>query len=472
MRNKLIVALVLVLQVVFFSKLFSQYLPTYNLDGELNADGQKLTLMFRISEVDGKLNTLLFVPEQLLYKYATTKTELIGDSIIIEIKSLDAVYRGIIDYQENMARGYFMQQGLSFTLDLNFVDSHEAVLFERYQEPEPPFTYHSEEHIIRDNKVNIGISGTLSLPNKIDKFPLVILITGSGPQDRNQTIAGHKPFLVIADYLTKNGIAVFRYDERGVGKSNGNFAAATSADFTYDVLNIVKYFKIHPNVDSKRIGLIGHSEGGLVAMKAAARNKRDIAYIISLAGPKVSGIDLLQKQMKDILTAQGMDSALVCTALKFQKEAFEISLKTKEMVELRKALVDLQNRYTENYTDEEIALLGLNQRNINSQVMSLSSAWMKYFLKTNPQVYLKKLKCPVLAVFGSNDIQVNANINAEAFEEVMSSKKNQIYQTKILKDLNHLFQSSNTGEIKEYLLIDQTISPDVLKIMEEFIKTH
>ncbi len=455
----------------FFNPSYGSELPSYNLDGKLNAAGQKLTLMIRIEENGDLLISKLYVPEQLLFAHQSSNTQIIEDSLIIEFRSIGAVYKGFINYPEYKLEGIYTQGGMDFDLVMDFIPDDEANMFRRPQEPKPPFTYYEQEHLIRDNRVNVAISGTLSLPNKIDKFPLVIMITGSGPQDRNQTIAGHKPFLVISDYLTRNGIAVFRYDERGVGKSTGNFNEATSADFTYDVLNIVKYFKVHENIDNNRIGLIGHSEGGLVAMKAAAQNRRDIAFIISLAGPGVNSVDLLQKQMYDLLTVAGKSEEIIEKSMAYQRKAFYLALKSKDMVDLRQRLTELNEEFSEGLSEEKIAELGLNQQGLNSSVMQLSSPWIKYFLKQNPEDYLNRLRCSVLAIFGDKDLQVNAENNHKAMEEILSSKRNQRFEVYTMPDLNHLFQTAQTGNIDEYLLLEESFSPKVMEMIKDFIKT-
>jgi uncharacterized protein len=469
MKTRFLIIIALI-QYIFISISYGTELPTYNLDGKLNASGQELTLMIRIEEKGKMLISKLYVPEQLLFAHQASSTEIIEDTLIIEFKSIGAMYKGFINYPDYKLEGIYTQGGVYFELIMDFIPDSEAIMFKRPQEPKPPFTYYEQEHLIRDNRVNIALSGMLSLPNKIGKFPLVILITGSGPQDRNQTIAGHKPFLVISDYLTRNGIAVFRYDERGVGKSTGKFNDATSADFTYDVLNIVKYFRVHENIDNNRIGLIGHSEGGLVAMKAAAENKKDIAFIISLAGPAVNSVDLLQKQMYELLRVAGKSEEMIEKSIDYQGKAFDIALKSKDMSDLRQRLTELNEEFSEGLSDEEISELGLNQHGLNSSVMQLSSPWIKYFLKQNPEDYLIKLKCPVLAIFGDKDLQVNAEQNHKTMEEILSSKRNQKYEVYTMQGLNHLMQTAQTGNIEEYLLIEESFSVGVMEMMKNFIK--
>lgn len=470
MKSNLLKAIFFI-AVVFlsFNYIYSQKLPTNNLDGILVVDNQELNIMYRIEEKGEKMVANLFVPEQLLFAHKSSNVIVTEDILIIEIKSIGAEFRGKIDYEELVVRGKHIQGGEEFELDLKFIPDENAVHFNRPQEPKEPFHYLLQDHIIRDNRKNVAISGTLSLPNNIDKFPLVILITGSGPQDRNQTIAGHKPFLVISDYLTRNGIAVFRYDERGVGKSTGSFSDATTADFTYDVLNIVKYFKVHQNINSDKIGLIGHSEGGLVAMKAAAKNRRDIAFIVSLAGPAVNSQDLLQKQLEDILRVDGKDDDFINLQLQYQRQLFDITLKSKDMAEFRQNLIKLQEEFAENLTEEQVKEMGFSQRNINATVMQMYSPWMRFFLDIEPERHLRRLRCPVLALFGGKDMQVNSCINHRKIEEILADKRNQKYQIHTFPELNHLFQTAETGAINEYVLIEETFSPKALKKIKDFI---
>ncbi len=468
-------SVILFITILLFSSVSnSQFLPTLSLNGKLISGGQELTIMYRFTETGEGLKAKLYVPEQLLFGFSASKAELTGDLLRIEIDRLDAAYIGTVDYYNGIVEGKHIQQGVEYDLNLEFVSDEDAVQFNRPQEPKEPFDYVIQEHLIRDNRTNVGINGTLTLPNKLDKFPLVILIHGSGPQDRNQTIAGHKPFLVIADYLTKKGIAVFRYDKRGVGKSSGNYNDATSEDFANDVLSIIRYFKIHKNIDTRKIGLIGHSEGGLIAMKVAARNRRDIAFIISLAGQGVNGAELLQQQMKDILISQGKREEYINKSMMYQKALFALALESNNMTEMREGIIELQEKYQEKFSEklseEELEEMGIAEKYINQTIMQISSKWMKYYLQVNPEEYLDRLRCPVLAIYGGKDLQVNAEINSKAIQDILSEKRRQYYELHVLEDLNHLLQTAETGNISEYLLIEETISPEVLKLMREFIK--
>ncbi|WP_452222907.1 alpha/beta hydrolase family protein [Lacinutrix chionoecetis] len=338
----------------------------------------------------------------------------------------------------------------------------------RPQEPKEPFNYTTEDVTFLNTKANnIELSGTLTLPNNIKKPTVAILISGSGPQDRNEALAGHKPFLVLADYLTNNGIAVLRYDDRGTAKSKGDFMSATTLDFATDAEAAVAYLKTRKNIDASKIGLIGHSEGGLIAPIVASNNK-DVAYIVLLAGTGVDGKVILETQTRRAAELAGapkvaLDENEKLTNIIYgavqNNDDFE-SIKAEISSELKKYKADNPTaQYAPLITDEFI----------EQQSNAIKSAWLQTFIKTNPQVYLEQTECPVLAINGSKDFQVLADLNLNAIESALEKGGNKDYTIKKLEGLNHLFQTAETGAAQEYATIEETFSPIALAVIKDWI---
>ncbi len=274
----------------------------------------------------------------------------------------------------------------------------------------------------------------------------------------------------MADYLTRNGIAVFRYDDRGVFESTGDIMNSTTYDFMTDAYTVIKFFESNPNIDNKMIGVAGHSEGGIIAMMLAAKYPKNVDFIISMAGPGVDSKTLLQKQIADISRASGIDEESIEILNGMQLELMNYAENAKDLVELRKEITSLYEKYGKMFSEEKREEYGLNQSGINRAVMQFSYPWMKYFLSINPDDYLKKVKCPVLALNGTKDIQVDADINLLAIEKSLSDGKCKYYKVEKLEGLNHLFQLADKGTVEEYFTIQQSFAEEPLVLIKDFIK--
>ncbi|MDD4149430.1 MAG: alpha/beta fold hydrolase [Bacteroidales bacterium] len=442
---------------------------TIYLQGNIETRAAPLEVIFIIDHSNEDKNTSMYVPKQFIYDMQA-QTKLIEDSIIITIKNLKAEYTGVWNDTAQTYVGSWKQGNQNIAVGFNKIKKTELSFLERPQTPQPPFAYIEKTICIENKKGNSTLCGTLTLPDNQNQHKLVILITGSGAQDRNEEIAGHQPFKVIADYLTNQNIAVFRYDDRGVGESKGNFSNATTYDFMTDAYTVVNYFKDYPNIDAQSIGVIGHSEGGMIAMMLAAKYPKDIAYIISLAGPAINIKSLMLKQSEEINRAAGINESDILLIREINSKSFDIAIKSKDISSLRKQIEDLFESYSTNLTQEQKEELMLNQRGINLAVMQLSSDWMKYFLAFEPAKYLRKIKCPILALNGTKDIQVDCDENIEAFTNNINPKKCKTLETQKMKGLNHLFQTAENGTVEEYFYISETFSVETLKIIADFIE--
>ena len=331
----------------------------------------------------------------------------------------------------------------------------------RPQEPIKPYPYYSQDITFENNKAGISLAGTLSLPSKEGVFPVVILISGSGPQNRDEELLGHKPFLVLSDFLTRNGIAVLRYDDRGTALSKGDFKTATSADFATDVESAIAYLKTRKEINTKNIGLIGHSEGGLIAPMVASKSK-DVAFIVLLAGTGIQGDRLLLLQQKLIGKASGISDDDLQKSKLTNRKVFDIVNKSSNLEKLN---LDLTNYIKQTLKDNLNTgkPVGMSDDEfVNLQVKQIANPWMQYFIKYNPAPTLEMVKCPVLAINGEKDLQVPPKENLEAIKSALSKGGNKKVTTKVLPNLNHLFQECKTGSPDEYATIEQTFSPTAL----------
>ena len=430
-------------------------------------NSMQLTVVFNLTiDENGNYSSTLDSPDQGAMGIPTESTAINGDSILIKIPVVQGNYKGKIFYDEMKIDGKWTQGGMSLNLALNKVDKIEMP--KRPQEPKEPFPYNTEEVLFDNSKDNVVLAGTLTFPKEGENFPAVILITGSGGQDRNEEIFNHKPFWVIADYLTRNGIAVLRFDDRGIAQSTGDHSKATSEDFARDVLAGVEFLKERKEIEKTKIGLIGHSEGGVIAPLAAVQSN-DVAFIIMMAGLGIPGDSILYLQGELIQRAEGTSEEEIQKSLKTQREVFSIIKNTPDQ-DIEKVLRDKFNAEYQIMTEEEKAKLGDPEVYINMQLKTLTSPWFKYFLRFDPVPVLEKVKCPVLAINGEKDLQVPPKENLSAIKSALEKGGNKNIEVVELKGLNHLFQTSETGKISEYGQIEETISPLALQTMLEWIK--
>ena len=433
-------------------------------NGVLQLPGADLHVVFNVSQNEqGAYIATMDSPDQGVNGIPVTKTTFVDKVITFELTPMKITYTGTIEKEEIF--GTFIQGGHEFSLNL---DRNQVAKIElnRPQEPKAPFPYNSEEVKFKNSVDDVTLAGTLTLPKGKGKFPVVVLITGSGPQDRNEEIMGHKPFLVIADYLTRNGIAVLRYDDRGIAESTGKFDDANSEDFSNDVEAAVEYLKTRKDIHKSQIGLIGHSEGGLIAPMVAIRNK-DVAYLVLLAGTGVKGSEILLSQQKAIFKESGLTDEEATQRISTTAVLFNI-ISTSESNHLDRDLND--------YIEKLVALQGGETQDMSTreyiemQLQEISTPWMCYFIKHDPAPVLSKVKVPVLALNGGKDIQVQPKLNLPAIQKALAAGGNKKVTIKEYPNLNHLFQEATTGFPDEYFKIEQTFSPEVLKDMSDWIK--
>lgn len=315
---------------------------------------------------------------------------------------------------------------------------------------------------------SVHIFGTLTMPEKGSKFPAVILITGSGTQDRDVTLFGHKPFKVIAEYLSARGFAVLRVDDRGAGKTTlgKNFKTVTSADFAKDVKSGIDYLTTRTEINRKKIGIIGHSEGGMIAPMVANITK-EVAYIVSLAGSGVSGKLVAGNQIKTILLKKGEDSLFVKEQVAFNDKLIDVIASDDEQKIKEEKMRQVLGSLSEEFKTKN-KILGNEDVFIKSQLKNVIP-WVKFFMKHDPADDWKKIKCPVLILNGTKDTQVDVDLHLPAIENALEMAKNKHYKIVRLNGLNHLFQHANTGLVDEYAKIKEDFAPEALQIMGDWL---
>lgn len=439
--------------------------------GVLKVGGIELRLVIKVSKTAGDQYTAtLDSPDQGAKDIPASLVSFINGDVKIEVKVILGAFTGKMS-DDNTITGEWKQGGAALPLIMKRV-AKEPEAPRRPQEPQKPYPYRDEEVSYDNVKAGIKLAGTLTLPNSAGPFPAAILISGSGPQDRNEALLGHKPFLVLADYLTRQGIAVLRFDDRGAGKSTGEFAKATSADFATDVLAGVEYLKTRKEINPKQIGLIGHSEGGLIAPMVAAQSS-EVAFIILMAGPGITGEEILYFQGALIARANGAMETAIAKNLALQKKMFAVLKAEKDDAAAERKLQPLWAQALAAMTDDEKKALEVTGASPDSlfkiQAKQLLSPWFRYFLFYNPQSTLQKVKCPVLAINGEKDLQIPPKENLAAIEKALKAGGNKNFTAKELPGLNHLFQTAQTGAPAEYAKIEETISPAALQTMGDWI---
>ena len=433
--------------------------------GNLEAAGTTLRLVYKLKLNDrDSLMATMDSPDQGASNVPLGRVVARNDSLIIHAPLLMGVYKGSIK-NDSTINGTWTQRGNRYTLDLKKISG--PLKNNRPQEPKAPFPYTSEEVRFPNSKFNIFLAGTLTIPQGKGPFPAVILITGSGPQNRDEALMGHKPFLVIADWLTRNGIAVLRYDDRGVAKSQGVYSMATSADLATDAEAALSFLKTDSRINPGMTGLMGHSEGGLIAPIVASTNP-GVAFIVSLAGPGVTGEEIVLKQNADISRISGLTEEKINDANDINRQLYEV---IKSESDNQKAEDKVLETYRKILTDKKMATDDIEQAagNLQRTFGAKTYTWFRYFLATDPATFWKKVKCPVLALNGEKDLQVSADLNLPAISNALKSSGNNNCTTIRLPGLNHLFQHCTTGLPAEYSKIEETFSPEALKIISDWI---
>jgi uncharacterized protein len=423
--------------------------------GSLDTGAVKLRVVFHILNTEDGLTATMDSPDQGMKDLSASSVTRNGASLKIEAKGIGGVFEGTIAADQSSIDGNWSQGGSSLPLLLKRVKDQAELELKRPQVPKKPYPYREEEVTYANRTQNVTLAATFTIPQGKGPFAAVLLITGSGPQDRDESLLGHKPFLILSDYLTRHGIAVLRADDRGTGKSTGVFSGATTADFSTDTEAGVAYLKTRPEVDPHKIGLIGHSEGGVIAPMVAARNK-DVAFIVMMAGTGVTGDQILPAQAEAIAVASGTNPDEAAKNAAKEKEMLTLVETEKDQSVLEK---ELKEKMAGDVPDAQIGM----------QILQITSPWFRYFLTYDTASALRKVTCPVLAINGSLDKQVLPDQNLPAIRKALDEAGNKRVEIDELPGLNHLFQTAKTGAPTEYAEIEETMSPVALEKITSWI---
>lgn len=443
-------------------------------EGKLNV-GVELRIVFHFTKnPDGTYKATMDSPDQNAKDIPCSKVTISGDSVITEISIAQATYKAIV-LNDSTISGKFEQLGASLPLTLNHVEKL-SVPAARKQTPHPPFDYNSEDVEYNNADSSIHFGATFTYPKTGGPFTSAILITGSGQQDRDETLFNHKPFAVIADYLTKNGYAVLRVDDRAVGKTSfGDVTKATSADFAKDVEAGLTYLNTRKEVDKKKIGLIGHSEGGLIADIVGSANK-NVSFIVMLAGPGVDGAAVLAGQTEAILIASGASKEVAAAYKSFYEKVISNSKEKDTALAISKSMDDYM-RWKKTTDPKIVDTLEMKNdaevsKAIRQMIKQFSVPWFRYFLETNPADYIRQLQCKVLVLNGSKDVQVLPEQNLAAIKNALQKSKSKKFETIELPGLNHLFQHCNACTIQEYGQLEETFATEALEIILKWLNKN
>jgi pimeloyl-ACP methyl ester carboxylesterase len=424
------------------------------------------TLVFTFKkQAGGKLVARIDLPElrrQQNFSIVTAK----DTKVEIREFGLNSVFEAEVTADGARLEGKVLMGGSWRPLQLTRIK--EMPELRRPQEPTKPYPYDEEEVVFTSARSKIRFAGTLTRPRgDRGPYPAVLLMSGSGPDDRNYTAAGHYPFLVLADYLTRRGIAVLRVDDRGVGKSAGVYSQATTADLADDAEAAVAFLNGRKDIDARRIGLIGHSDGALGAALLASRGP-DIAFVVMLAGRGVSGEQVMLRQTELGLKALGANAPLVRWNMAAQRRVIEVVKREPDAARAQKLLLQLYDDINAELTDETRAQMGVPST-FKLRGQAGSTSWLHYFLTVDPRPTLAKLRCPVLALNGDKDVIVSSKDNLPAIETALKAGGNRDITVAELPGLNHLFQTCKVGAPAEYFLIEETIAPAVLQQVGDWI---
>lgn len=461
---------------LFFTSIQAQSI-TGSWQGAIVVRDNQIHINFHIRKDSSGYIATMDSPDQKAYGIICNDTRLADDSLKISIALVKGGYQGKWNRADQID-GFLLQGPIKMPLKLTRMKdgdlTKDPAAADKPQTPHPPFPYLTEEVGYENKQEAVHLSGTFTKPAIGTNFPVVLLITGSGPQDRDESIGKHKPFAVIADYLTRQGIAVLRVDDRGVGKSTGDFSQATSADFATDVLAGIDYLKTRTDINPKKIGLIGHSEGGIIAPYVAAGSK-DIAFIILLAGPVTGGKQTMYYQAVEkplaALSAADRDAyGQLYTKMFAIALDSQIAKRVPEFVKTtymnwKKTQPDSILTHLIHGTDEQVISQFSNGFGI------FTRPWWRFFLSYDPAKNFASLQIPVLAFYGEKDEQVDPVANMALINQLKKNNKQSRITVVEIPGVNHLFQHcKKCGSVQEYLDLDETFDTGTLSIMGQWIK--
>jgi len=427
--------------------------------GTLSVPDGEFRVVFNLRrEHDGTLTGTMDSPDQGATGIRLSEVVRDADTLRIGVRAIAGQFAGVIQDDRQSIDGQWAQGPARLSLTLRRTDAAPAI--ERPQEPVEPLPYRERtvDFVARDGT---KLAGTITLPEGGGPHPAVLLVAGAGAQDRDASVAGHRPFRVWADALTRVGFAVLRYDERGVGASGGTPTGHTTAELSVDAEAAMDALAGHPGVDASQLALIGHSEGGTIATMVTNRDDR-VGALVLLATPALSGDEILSDQLDIRADANGVDERTRAMQRGTQDRIFEAirsNPDSSQMAsELRRIMIDTRGIQGEDLIQQEI------QR--------LTAPWLRSFIRYNPAPALRSVDEPVLAVYGTKDTQLKPAKNREALQEALAASPSPDVTVREMDGLNHLLQPATSGRPGEYGRIKWTVSPNVLSLVTDWLQNH
>ena len=425
--------------------------------GDLKAQGMELRVVFHVEQGDDGLTATMDSPDQGATGIPVSRVSVAGDSVTFAVDRIGGTYEGALADDGAEIEGQWTQGGRSFPLTLTPASEADTAPPPRPQHPEPPSPYVADSVTFRNESAGLTLAGTLTRPEDDGPHPAVVLVSGSGPQDRNSEVFNHKLFHVLADHLTRRGIAVLRYDERGVGASEGTFDGATSEDFATDVAAAVRFLRSRSEIDADAVGLLGMSEGGLVAPMVHTQFE-PVDFLVLMAGPSVPGYDILVEQGAKMASAQGAPPSVVDSLRTMQRQIMSAVRTASDSAEVANQVRSILNTR------------GLPDAQVQSQIEQMTSPWFRFFVRYDPAPTLRQVEVPILALYGSKDLQVPPEQNAGPMRTALRESPSRDATVRVLDGLNHLFQPAETGLPTEYAQIETTMAPRALQAVSSWIR--
>ncbi|MEZ6095077.1 MAG: alpha/beta hydrolase [Pirellulaceae bacterium] len=439
--------------------------------GALKIGAVDAVMQFRVvrSDDDSRPNVFFDSVSEGRTGFEATMT-MEDDRLVFDVPAIKLSYRGTLNADRTEADGTWSQGGRELPLKLKRrTEAEPEDTPNRPQYPKEPLPYDSEEVTFENTADDVSLSGTLTLPRTSGPHPAVVLISGSGQQDRDESWMGHKPFLVLADHLTRKGIAVLRFDDRGIGKSTGDYLNATTEDLSRDTEAAFDFLKADHRIETDAIGLIGHSEGGLIGPMVAQRND-DVAFVVLLAGTGVPGREISLSQSEILAKSLNLPDDAIALQQTLNKNLLDAVITHELGEDLDEAINVVVDEFVATLPEQEQDVAGETVRKtVASQKPTLNRKWMKYFLAYDPAVTLSNLNCPILALQGLKDTQVIAGLNLPAIRAALKNNRHSISSVIEFPEMNHLFQRCETGMMNEYSKIEETIDEEVLEEVSNWI---
>jgi pimeloyl-ACP methyl ester carboxylesterase len=458
----------LVLMICFPGRLQAQSKFEGFWTGGIAVLGSELNIAVSVTPSGDSLRATIDIPQQGAMNLPLRNVRYSSPVVYFELPAGPglAVFDGKL--KGDSIAGDFTQAGIQgkFHLRRDVVKKEETTV-------EAPLPYRVENVVFHN--LDVALAGTLTMPSVAGKHPAVILITGSGPQNRDEELFGFKPFRIIADHLTRKGVAVLRYDDRGVGGSTGNINQSTTADFATDVEQAIRFLKARADINPTQIGLCGHSEGGIVAPMLAARST-EVAFIVLLAGPAISGDSLVLFQVQNLARQGGASKEEIERTLALQRRTFQCVRSDKGWDDLKEEMRKEAVMSLDKMTPEQRKQIADPDKfidmTITTQLQGVKTPWFKFFATYDPLPALKRVRCPVLALFGERDMQVPVSLNKNPMERAFAAGGNNDYTISIIPGANHLFITAPTGSPLEYAGLKKEFAPGVLDQISDWILKH